>query len=170
MVQITESLHNRKVFVTGGAGFIGKYLVAELNKLGADVTLIDLPQRDFLQIPAGINIIKGDLLNAETYKTELLSTEYVYHLAAKTDLSGRTIDDYSVNFEGTKILLEILKNSQLLKRFVFFQLNWWSVYSLPPNSLTHTHHIEQRHCTANRKYWQINLLLILERNFPSHTQ
>ncbi len=79
-----------KIFVTGGAGFIGRYLVESLLELH-DVTIYEnfsnssKKNLNFLSknIP---NIIEGDLSNYELLKKSLNDSDLVIHLAAKIDI------------------------------------------------------------------------------------
>ena len=76
-----------KILVTGGAGFIGAYLVKRLVKLGHDVTVVDNFSRG---LPERLNSIsqKIDLQNIDLRtdfkKLEMVSSgiDLLYHLAA----------------------------------------------------------------------------------------
>lgn len=111
---------NKNVVVTGGAGFIGISLVQELCNLGAHVTVVDLPSADFSPLPAGINIIRGDILSFSTCELACADADYVFHLAAKTDLSGKELEAYAANYDGTENIIEALRPNKRIKRFVLF--------------------------------------------------
>ena len=111
---------NKNVVVTGGAGFIGINLVQELCNLDAQVTVVDLPTANFSPLPPGINIVRGDILDVSFCKTVCADADYVFHLAAKTDLNGKNLDEYAVNFEGTKNIIQTLSSNKHIKRFVLF--------------------------------------------------
>jgi nucleoside-diphosphate-sugar epimerase len=111
---------NQNVVVTGGAGFIGINLVWELCNLGARVTVLDLPSADFSLLPADINIVRGDILDPTVCESACANADYVFHLAAKTDLSGKKLEDYAANYDGTKNIIESVKSNQHIKRFVLF--------------------------------------------------
>lgn len=110
---------NARVLVTGGAGFIGINLVRELAALGASVTVIDIKDPPVNASPAGVKFIKQDFTKTEEYQDVLDESEYCFHLAARTDLSGENIRDYSTNYEGAEKLLDALKNNIKIKRFTF---------------------------------------------------
>jgi GlcNAc-P-P-Und epimerase len=110
----------KQVVVTGGAGFIGNNMVRELMKAGANVTVIDLPGADFSPLPVGIRIIRCDIMNFESLPIEIRSADYIFHLAARTDINGRSLEDYRVNYEGTKNILEAAADNKQLRRFVLF--------------------------------------------------
>ena len=56
------SLAGQRVLVTGGSGFVGRTLVAEFRRAGADVVVVD--HRPFPGPSAGeITLVEGDLLD-----------------------------------------------------------------------------------------------------------
>jgi nucleoside-diphosphate-sugar epimerase len=113
-------LKNKKVLVTGGSGFIGINLIMELLKEGAIVTALDLPMTNWEKIPFGVRLVKADILKKSDLINVCDDIEIIYHLAAKTDLDGKTKNDYKVNYEGTQNLIEEAAKSQTLERFVFY--------------------------------------------------
>jgi len=101
-----------KIFVTGGAGFIGRNLVKSLLK-SHDVTIYEnfsnsnKKNLNFLSksIP---DIIEGDLSNYELLKNSLIGFDLVIHLAAKIDISESLKHpeiSNNVNVQGTINLL-----------------------------------------------------------------
>ena len=77
-----------KVFVTGGAGFIGSHLVDELIKRGNQVTVYDnlsSGKKDFFKQHIkndNYNFVDDDLLNLERVKKEIKNHDVVFHIAA----------------------------------------------------------------------------------------
>lgn len=112
--------NSKRVVITGGAGFIGINLVRALIQTGARISVVDLPTADFSNLPGDITIIKQDILEAEGLRDVLLNADFVFHLAARTDLKGRNIEDYAVNYDGTHRLLSILCENHKLSRFVLY--------------------------------------------------
>ena len=109
-----------RVLVTGAAGFIGINLVQELSSRGAQVTALDLPSADFTHTPEGVRIVRADILDKTSLARFLPETDYVFHLAARTDLSGRTLEDYAVNFDGTENVIRAIASAARPKRFVLY--------------------------------------------------
>lgn len=108
------------VVVTGGCGFIGTNLVFELLKRGADVTVLDLPSADWSHLPAEIKAVRANILDRASLLRAFDGAEIVYHLAARTDLDGRRLSDYRANFEGAENVIEVLKDSETLRKFVLY--------------------------------------------------
>lgn len=69
--------------VTGGAGFIGSHLSAQLLELGADVTVLDdCSAGDPAKVPNGANFIEGCIAEYATRSSALDGVDVVFHLAA----------------------------------------------------------------------------------------
>jgi UDP-glucose 4-epimerase len=105
------AVRGRRVLVTGGSGFIGRHVVAELSAAGARVRVVDLqPQPD----PA-VDLIQGDLGDASVLE-ECFSErpEWIVHLAAVTSVL-RSLEHpdqtYRTNVAATHALLEAARNA-----------------------------------------------------------
>jgi len=93
---------NKKVVVTGGAGFIGSHLVDKLLEKGAHVVVYDnlsSGKKEFLDLNnKNLEFVLGDVLDEEKMK-EIFSDSYaVFHLAANPDVKLGAEDTY-VHFE-----------------------------------------------------------------------
>ena len=112
---------NRKVLITGGAGFIGSNLALKLVAQGYEVTVLDnLSEQihgthsDLLNtIIDKVNFIQGDVRNREDWVKALKGQEVVVHLAAETG-TGQSMYEVQkyvdVNINGTAIFLDFLVN------------------------------------------------------------
>ena len=89
-----------KVLVTGGTGFIGRYLVDELIENGYDVRI--LTRRQF---KSKFEMVKGDITKPETILNALDGIDAVFHNAAYAMDWGKKNIFYKVNVEGTRNLL-----------------------------------------------------------------
>lgn len=107
---------NTTVLVTGGSGFIGTNLVAELLRLQAKVTILDLKPPHPSNKQA--HFIQKDIRHPHLFlKSDVF--DYVFHLAARTDLDGKTLQAYACNDRGTQNLLHQLHQKNL-KRFIYY--------------------------------------------------
>lgn len=118
----------QKVLVTGGAGFIGSFLVDELINKNYQVRILDNlePQVHQGKKPKYLNkkaeFIKGDVRNYADFKKALNGMDAIFHLASAVGVgqSNYEIKKYvEANVLGTATLLDILVNSkQNIKKIV----------------------------------------------------
>ncbi len=111
-----------KILVTGGAGFIGSFLVDRLLKEGHKVRVFD--NLDQQVHPAGekpdyfnseAEFIKGDTRDIDCLRRAIKGQEVIFHLAAAVGMgqSQYRIKHYvDVNTGGTANLLELLANEK----------------------------------------------------------
>jgi dTDP-L-rhamnose 4-epimerase len=116
----------KNVLVTGGAGFIGQRLALALISQGAKVRVLDMfnPQvhaTDSLprELASQVELIKADVRNRDALRAGLVDIDCVVHLAAETG-TGQSMYEieryFSVNVQGTAILLDLLQNDPAGKR------------------------------------------------------
>jgi UDP-N-acetylglucosamine 4-epimerase len=122
-----RELKNRKVLVTGGAGFIGSNLIGSLLKNGNDVTCLDNFStgkrkniEDYLSNPK-FSLIEGDIRNYDDCVKAVDNVEIVFHQAALGSVPRSIKDPISttdVNIGGFVKMLFASKESSV-KRFVY---------------------------------------------------
>lgn len=107
----SEGLSGQRVLVTGGSGFIGRHMVAELAAAGAHVRVVDLePHPD-----PDVEIVQGDLAAPEVLEASLDGGLHaVVHLAAVTSVL-RSLEQpeltYRTNVAATVGLLEAARKA-----------------------------------------------------------
>ncbi|MBC8333814.1 MAG: NAD-dependent epimerase/dehydratase family protein [Anaerolineales bacterium] len=111
--------------VTGGAGFIGSHLVRALLERGDKVRVLDnfsTGKRENLDaVRADVEIIEGDLRDADAVAASLVNVDLVFHQAAfvSVPLSMETPGTcFDVNIRGTESLLEAARKAGV-QRVVF---------------------------------------------------
>lgn len=117
-------IKNKRILVTGGAGFIGSHLVDRLSPENEVIVLDNLPSGSMSNLEKSkdrITFTKGDILDKALLKDIVAEVEFVFHLAANVG-NIRSIEDpyfdMEVNIKGTLNLLEACLNSNI-KRFVY---------------------------------------------------
>ncbi|MCF7908427.1 MAG: SDR family oxidoreductase [Candidatus Omnitrophica bacterium] len=121
---MSNSLKDRKVLVTGGAGFIGSHIVDKLVKLGAEVTVVDnliTGNLDNLeQSFSKIKFIKSDFADQKILDQVLPGVELISHQAALRSVPKSVeapLDYHKVNVSGTLNLFLAAKEAGI-KRIV----------------------------------------------------
>ena len=117
-------LRDKKILVTGGAGFIGSHIVDRLVSLGADVFVLDDLSSGKLENLAKsqgkIKFIKGDITDEKILDTALEGIEYVSHQAALRSVPesiSKPLEYNNVNVTGT-LKLFLKANGKGIKKIV----------------------------------------------------
>jgi UDP-glucose 4-epimerase len=110
-----------KIFVTGGAGFVGSWVAEELIKSGYQVTVLDnLTAGNKKFVPNGAKLIQKDIRDKSLNKY-LKGHDAVIHLAAKTVVPESVKDPFptiDVNLFGGINLIEGMRKVGI-KKMVF---------------------------------------------------
>jgi dTDP-L-rhamnose 4-epimerase len=122
---IRERTHSHfimHILITGGAGFIGSWLVDSLLLQGHSVTVVDnlspqihgqvpRPEAPWLDGRDGVNFVRADIRDAVRMDEVLANVEAVVHLAAETG-TGQSMYQiahyYEVNQQATAWLFEAI--------------------------------------------------------------
>ena len=126
-MEINRQLKNKKILVTGGAGFIGSNLCEYLIKCEAEVLCLDnfetghLHNIEALLEKDNFTLIKGDIRDLETCQDACYGVEYVLHQAALGSVP-RSINDpittNNVNISGFLNMLVASRDNNI-KRFIY---------------------------------------------------
>jgi UDP-glucose 4-epimerase len=117
-------LSGKKVFLTGGAGFIGSHLVTRFLKEGAAEVIIydnfSTGERRYLKdLP--ITIIEGDILDYEKVKAAMKGCDLVSHHAAELEVFHGiedSVHEMQVNIQGTLHVLNAAKVNGI-EKFIY---------------------------------------------------
>lgn len=117
-----------KILVTGGAGFVGSFLVEELHKQGHEVRIFDnyepqvhsgapsnlrnlmTPSGSFVK---GIEMVWGDVRHAPQLEAALKGVDAIIHFAAQVGVGQSMYEIVKYvdhNTAGTAVLLELLSS------------------------------------------------------------
>ncbi|MBN1911668.1 MAG: NAD-dependent epimerase/dehydratase family protein [Pirellulales bacterium] len=120
-------IRDKRVFLTGGAGFIGSTVVGRLIEHN-DVTVYDDFRRDALSGKPYANhprltILRGDVLDADALSQAMQGAQIVVHCAAIAGIDTvikRPTATLRVNLLGTANVLEATRKLKDLERIVLF--------------------------------------------------
>jgi nucleoside-diphosphate-sugar epimerase len=108
-----------RVAITGGSGFIGTNLVEHYAASGVPVLNLDPAEpRNKQHVGYWRRIDPLDANDVGIALDEFAPT-HVFHLGARTDLHGTTLDDYAQNTDGVEAFLDACNQLSGLKRVVF---------------------------------------------------
>jgi UDP-glucose 4-epimerase len=101
-----------RVFITGGAGFIGSHLCDALISRGDEVTILDnlsTGSRDNINHLKGkIEVTQGDIRNKALVESLVVNSDLVLHMAAALGVDNileNPIESISTNFYGSEVVL-----------------------------------------------------------------
>lgn len=96
-----------KVLVTGAAGFLGGHLVDMLLERGDEVRAMVRPVEDATRLKslASVEVMRGDLTDAQSLKNAVKDMQHVYNVAARTGPWGLEKDYNAVNVWGVADLI-----------------------------------------------------------------
>lgn len=95
---------NMKALVTGGGGFLGRYIVEQLRDRGNTVTIFARGAYPDLAV-SGVRVVRGDLRDADAVAAACRGMDVVFHVAAKAGMWGPWDEFYGVNVVGTQNII-----------------------------------------------------------------
>ena len=108
----------KKIFITGGAGYVGAVLVPYLLEKGHEVTVLDLMiyGEDVLPNHKNLKKIKGDIRDKDLLKKELPNNDILIHLACISNDPSFELNPKlgkSINLDAFSPMVEIAKKVKL---------------------------------------------------------
>jgi dihydroflavonol-4-reductase len=101
-----------KLFVTGATGFVGSHVAALAAEQGAELRLLTRKSSNTGNLPAGAELVVGDLRAPEGFAAALQGCDAVIHVAADYRLwVPDPADMYKANVEGTRELLRLAREA-----------------------------------------------------------
>ena len=101
-----------RVFITGGAGFIGSHLCDALVTEGKEVTILDNlstgSKKNISHLEGKIKVIQGDIRDQKLVESLVIESDLILHMAAALGVDNileNPIESISTNFYGSEIVL-----------------------------------------------------------------
>lgn len=119
-------MKGKRIFITGGAGFIGSHLIERIIGYN-EVIVFDNLHRNALQYTKlgnhkNLKLVKGDVLDAEALEKSMDRVDVVIHMAAIAGV-GTVVEKptttLKINLMGTYNVLEACKKKNI-KRYIGF--------------------------------------------------
>jgi len=101
-----------RVFITGGAGFIGSHLCDALISRGDEVVILDNlstgSQNNITHLNGKIEVFQGDIRDKEIVESLSAKSDLILHMAAALGVNNileNPIESISTNFYGSEVVL-----------------------------------------------------------------
>ena len=122
----------KKIFITGGAGYVGSSLTPYLLNKGYKITVYDLMiyKKNVLNKHKNLKIIKGDIRNKKLLSKSIQDHDVVIHLACISNDPSFELDPKlgkSINLDCFDTLVNLSKKHNV-KRFIYASSS--SVYGI----------------------------------------
>jgi UDP-glucose 4-epimerase len=102
-----------RVFITGGAGFIGSHLCDALVAEGKEVTILDNlstgSKNNIAHLEGKIKVFQGDIRDQKLVESLVAESDLVLHMAAALGVDNileNPIESISTNFYGSEVVLK----------------------------------------------------------------
>ena len=159
----------KRILVTGGAGFIGSEVVSQLIKKKALVTVLDnfsSGKRQYLPKNKKLKIVKGDIRNKKTVSKIVKDQEAVINLAALPfipDSFFYPVDFFSINTIGSVNMLWNSVKSKTVDLFIHISTSevYGSAQTVP---------MDENHPTAPHSTYAVSKLAADRAAFTLHKE
>ena len=119
-------MKGKRIFITGGAGFIGSHLTKRIIE-DNEVIIYDTLDRNALQYTnlkdhKNITLIKGDVLDLNSIKNSLDNVDIVIHMAAIAGVGtvvNKPTTTLKINLMGSYNVLEACKDKNIQRLITF---------------------------------------------------
>ena len=103
-----------KALVTGGGGFLGRYIVEKLQARGDTAKILARGSYPDLE-STGVECFRGDLQKYDDVKAACEDVDIVFHVAALAGAWGKYEDFHGVNVKGTENIIKACKEHGIKK-------------------------------------------------------
>ncbi len=103
-----------KILVTGGSGFLGSAICAQLRSRGDEVIAYQRGNSKHLE-QLGVSVVRGSITDAHQLKNAMCGLDAVIHTAAKAGIWGPYDEYYQPNVVGTENVIAACRNNGVNK-------------------------------------------------------
>ena len=104
---------NKRVLVTGGGGFLGRYIVERLLELKcSEVRSLGRSPQPELQA-TGVTVFSGDIADKNTVMAASENCDIIFHTAAKAGIWGSYKEFYTANVTGTENIIKACHENKI---------------------------------------------------------
>jgi len=105
----------RRLFLTGGSGYVGRNLIRHFRRLGVEVVALVRSDRSAVTVERlGATPVRGELLSG-SFHSSIRGCDSLIHAAADTTHGFGTAQQAQVNVEGTRRVLEAARVAGVLR-------------------------------------------------------
>ncbi len=121
------------ILLTGGTGFLGKYIIDELESRGERVRLLVRNPAKIKDLPSYVEVMQGDVLDVLSIERAMEDVDYVIHSAAVVSFwKKRHAEMRQINIEGTANIVNMALEKDVKK---FVQVSSIAALGRPENPL-----------------------------------
>lgn len=102
-----------KTLVTGGSGYLGETVVRKLRERGDSVRVFDLVDNE--DRASDVEFVQGDIRDRDAVRRAVTGVEVIHHDVAQVPLAKDREKFWSVNVDGTRILLDAARAAKVRK-------------------------------------------------------
>lgn len=93
------------ILVTGGGGFLGRYIIKNLLQRGHNLRILGRQPHPDLEA-LGVRVIQGNISNSVTVHNAIFDCDAVFHVAAKAGIWGNWNGYFQTNVIGTRNVIK----------------------------------------------------------------
>ena len=120
----------KTALITGGSGYFGEVLTRKLLENGFDCSILDVNSPD-AELTKNVNFIQADIRDLESVTKSCKNVDYIFHNVAQVPLAKNKKLFDSVNYTGTKNILEAAKKNNC-EHFVYTSSS--AIYGVPKSN------------------------------------
>lgn len=103
-----------KIIITGGGGFLGRFVARQLKAAGHDITVLGRHKYDFME-KEGFRCVQADICDSASMNSAFQGFDEVHHVASMTGISVIRDPFYRINVTGTENVIQACRINNIKK-------------------------------------------------------